>query len=153
MARSTARYQRRPDRDEEVIALLSELAAPGAGAGHGGNSGSAGEAEDEGSKAKSASKKGENDDQGDGAGAGEEGDSGRDTGELTSWPKGRAVSDPDRMSKPLLLVEFDGRSAAVLLNRRPTTAGLIHIGFEDGGGDQEVEAGACKINLLAEAEK
>lgn len=63
------------------------------------------------------------------------------------------MSDPDRMSKPLLLVEFDGRSAAVLLNRRPTTAGLIHIRFEDGGGDQEVDAGACKINLLTEAEK
>lgn len=125
----------------------------GAGDGQGGNGGGAGEAEGEGSKAKPAGKKGENDDQGDAAGAGEEGDSGRDTGELTSWPKGRAVSDPDRMSKPLLLVEFDGRSAAVLLNRRPTTAGLIHIRFEDGGGDQEVEAGACKINLLTEAEK
>lgn len=125
----------------------------GAGEGQGGNGGGAGEAEGEGSKTKPSSKKGGENDQGEGAGAGEEGDGGRDTGELTSWPKGRAVSDPDRMSKPLLLVEFDGRSAAVLLNRRPTTAGLIHIRFEDGGGDQEVDAGACKINLLTEAEK
>lgn len=121
--------------------------------GHDQIPGGAGEAEGEGSKTKPASKKGGENDQGEGAGAGEEGDGGRDTGELTSWPKGRAVSDPGRMSKPLLLVEFDGRSAAVLLNRRPTTAGLIHIRFEDGGGDQEVDAGACKINRLAEAEK
>ena len=123
----------------------------GAGEGQGGNGGGAGEAEGEGSTTKPASKKGGEDEQGEDAG--EEGDGGRDTGELTSWPKGRAVSDPGRMSKPLLLVEFDGRSAAVLLNRRPTTAGLIHIRFEDGGGDQEVDAGACKINLLTEADK
>lgn len=57
------------------------------------------------------------------------------------------------MKKPLLLVEYDGRPAAVLLNRRPSTAGLIRIRFEDGGGDAEVEAGLCKINLLTEAEK
>jgi len=121
--------------------------------GHDQIPGGAGEAEGEGNKTKQAGKKGGDNDQGGGAGAGEEGDGGRDTGELTSWPKGRAVSDPDRMSKPLLLVEFDGRSAAVLLNRRPTTAGLIHIRFEDGGGDQEVDAGACKINLLTDSEK
>jgi ParB family chromosome partitioning protein len=80
-------------------------------------------------------------------------DVGRDTGELTSWPKGRAVSDPDRMGKPLLLVSFEGRAAAVLLNRRPTTVGLIHIRFEDGGGDQEVAASSCTINLLTDSEK
>jgi ParB family chromosome partitioning protein len=131
----------------------------GAGEGRGegekgsgtGNNGT-GEGTGEGDKAKPGKKKIE-----DGAGSGSdddgEGEAGRDTGELTSWPKGRAVSDPDRMSKPLMLVEFDGRSAAVLLNRRPSIAGLIHIRFEDGGGDQEVDAGACKINLLTEADK
>jgi ParB family chromosome partitioning protein len=76
-----------------------------------------------------------------------------DHGELTSWPKGRAVSDPERMNKPLLLVEIDGRAAAVLLNRRPSAAGLIRVRYEDGGGDAEVEAGLCKINLLVESEK
>jgi ParB family chromosome partitioning protein len=111
----------------------------GAGKGQDGSApAGSGEAEGEGSKTKPAGKKGNENNQGDGAGAGEEGNGGR---------------DPDRMSKPLLLVEFDGRSAAVLLNRRPTTAGLIHIRFEDGGGDQEVDAGVCKINLLTEAEK
>nr|CAC79158.1 KorB protein [uncultured bacterium] len=82
-----------------------------------------------------------------------EGDDNIDTGELTSWPRGKAVSDPDSMKKPLLIVEHDGRAAAVLLNRRPSTAGLIRIRYEDGGGDAEVDAGSLKINLLTEAEK
>ncbi|HCF9833300.1 TPA: ParB/RepB/Spo0J family partition protein [Pseudomonas aeruginosa] len=86
-------------------------------------------------------------------GDGEDGGENIDLGELTSWPRGKAVSDPDLMKKPLLLVEYEGRAAAVLLNRKPTTAGLIRIRFEDGGGDAEVDAGACKINLLTEAEK
>jgi ParB family transcriptional regulator, chromosome partitioning protein len=76
-----------------------------------------------------------------------------DRGELSSWPRGKAVSDPDIMKKPLLIVEFEGRSAAVLLNRRPTTQGLIRIRYEDGSGDAEVDAGLCKINLLTEEEK
>ncbi|MDO8294413.1 MAG: ParB/RepB/Spo0J family partition protein [Gallionella sp.] len=124
----------------------------GEGSSEGGNTGNEGE----GGKSKPAGKKPEGGESDEKPGAGDddgEGEAGRDTGELTSWPKGRAVSDPDRMSKPLMLVEFDGRSAAVLLNRRPSTPGLIHIRFEDGGGDQEVDAGACKINLLTEADK
>jgi ParB family chromosome partitioning protein len=78
---------------------------------------------------------------------------GNDHGELTSWPKGRAISDPQRMNKPLLLVEYDGRSAAVILNKRPSTPGLLHIRYEDGGGDAEVDAGQCKINLLTDTDK
>lgn len=74
-------------------------------------------------------------------------------GDLTSWPRGKAVSDPDVIKKPLLLVEYQGRAAAVLLNRRPTTPGLIRIRYEDGGGDDEVDACRCKINLLTESEK
>ena len=47
------------------------------------------------------------------------GEAGRDTAELTRWPKERTLSELDRMSKPLLLlVEFDGRSAVVLLSHR-----------------------------------
>ncbi|MDP4573463.1 ParB/RepB/Spo0J family partition protein [Pseudomonas sp. LPH60] len=76
-----------------------------------------------------------------------------DQGELTSWPRGKAISDPDSMKKPLLLVVHEGRAAAVLLNRRPSTAGLIRIRYEDGGGDAEVDAGSLTINLLTEAEK
>lgn len=76
-----------------------------------------------------------------------------DLGELTSWPRGKAVSDPGAMKKPLLLVEYEGRAAAVLLNRRPSTSGMIRIRYEDGGGDDEVDAGRCKINLLTESDK
>lgn len=83
----------------------------------------------------------------------EEGQDNIDRGELTSWPRGKAVSDPDSMKKPLLIVEHEGRAAAVLLNRRPSTSGLIRIRYEDGGGDAEVDAGTLKINLLTEAEK
>lgn len=119
--------------------------AAGEGQGNGGGTGEEG-------KAKSPKNKTEGEGKGGSEGEGE-GEGGRDTGELTSWPKGRAISDPDRMNKPLMLVEFDGRSAAVLLNRRPSTAGLIHIRFEDGGGDQEVAACDCMINLLTESEK
>lgn len=121
----------------------------GEGQSQGANDGGQGEGAGQSGKAKPADDKGQDG----GQGEGEEGETGRDTGELTSWPKGRAVSDPDRMSKPLLLVEYEGRAAAVLLNRRPTTSGLIHIRFEDGGGDQEVPACDCMINLLTESEK
>ena len=57
-------------------------------------------------------------------------------------------SDPNAISRPLLIVEFDGRAAAVLLNRRPSTAGLVWIKYEDGGGEEEIDAGQCKINRL-----
>lgn len=76
--------------------------------------------------------------------AGWPGDEDRDLGELTSWPRGKAVSDPDLMKKPLLIVEVDGRPAAVLLNRKPTAAGLLRIRYEDGGADAEVAAADCR---------
>jgi ParB family chromosome partitioning protein len=82
-----------------------------------------------------------------------EGDPGMDQGEPASWPRDRAVSGPDRISRPLMLVEFKGRAAAVLLNRRPSSPGLIHIRFEDGQGDMEVSVSACRIKLLTEARK
>lgn len=126
---------------------------PGAGndpapAANAGADGAKGNAPDDATK--KGEKKGAGKAKGDGDGAGGDGD-GQDLGELTSWPRGKAVSDPDLMKKPLLLVEYDGRSAAVLLNRKPSAAGLLRIRYEDGGGDAEVDAGLCKINLLTEA--
>ncbi len=78
---------------------------------------------------------------------------GKDHGELTSWPKGRAISDPQRINKPLLLIEYEGRSAAVILNRRPSSPSLLHIRYEDGSGDAEVDASQCKINVLTDTDK
>lgn len=62
-------------------------------------------------------------------------------------------ADPNKIKKPLLLVDYQGRAAMLLLYRRPTSSGLIHIRYEDGSGDDEVEAGSLKINLLTEASK
>lgn len=73
-----------------------------------------------------------------------------DSGELTSWPKGKAIADPDRIKKPLLLIEYDGRAAAVLLNRRPSAEGRLFIRFEDGGGDLDVDGGECKFNRITD---
>ncbi len=73
-----------------------------------------------------------------------------DTGELTSWPKGKAIADPDRLKKPLLLVDYEGRTAAILLNRKPKTPGVVYIRYEDGGGDELVSVEKLKITQLSD---
>jgi len=80
-------------------------------------------------------------------------DAERDNGELTSWPRGKAVSDPNLMSKPLLMVTYQGRSAAVLLNRRPSDFGRLHLRFDDGAADIEVDAAGVAIISLTEQTK
>ncbi|WP_108610842.1 ParB/RepB/Spo0J family partition protein [Aminobacter sp. MSH1] len=69
----------------------------------------------------------------------------------TSWPRGKAVADPALMKRPLLMVKIDGRSAAVLLNRRPTTVGLVHVCYENGE-KAEVAASDCIIDTLTDEE-
>ncbi len=59
-------------------------------------------------------------------------------------------NDPDTLKMPLLGVEFEGRGAVVLLNRKPSNSGMIGIKFEDGG-EAEVEANLCQIQYLKEA--
>jgi len=83
-----------------------------------------------------------------GDGAGDGGGGGESTG--TSWPRGKVASDPDLMKRPLLLVRHNGRLAVVLLNRRPSALGLIKIRYEDGGGDAEVAATECVLDMLRE---
>lgn len=73
---------------------------------------------------------------------------GADTGALASGAKEDLESDPLRLSKPILLVEINGRIAAVLLTRRPSRPGLLPVRFEDGGGELEVEAACCTVNQL-----
>lgn len=60
------------------------------------------------------------------------------------------MPDPTKIAKPLLIVEFDGRAAAVLLNNRPSSPGLLYVKYEDNGEVHEVDAGRCKINSLLE---
>ncbi len=57
---------------------------------------------------------------------------------------------PAKIKKPLLIVDYDERQASVLLNRKPTTEGLLHIKFEDDGQEIEVAAADCRINMLIE---
>jgi len=60
-------------------------------------------------------------------------------------------NDPDAIKKAVLLVEHDGRSAMVLLNRKPSTHGLLHVKYEDTGEEIEADATRCKIQCLIEA--
>jgi ParB family transcriptional regulator, chromosome partitioning protein len=56
----------------------------------------------------------------------------------------------DALESPILVVEFEGRKASVLLNRKPSQDGMIGISFVEGG-DVEVEAKLCQILHLTEA--
>lgn len=55
------------------------------------------------------------------------------------------VAASDEITDPVLLVKYDGTVAAVLLERRPTRDGLIHIRTESDGAEVEVEARVCTI--------
>ncbi|WP_440569512.1 ParB/RepB/Spo0J family partition protein [Stenotrophomonas sp. STK17_22] len=66
-------------------------------------------------------------------------------------PKPSPTPDPTRLKKPVMLVEFDGRAAMVLLWNRPSNPGLLRLKFDDNAEELEVDAGRCKINCLIEA--
>jgi len=59
--------------------------------------------------------------------------------------------NPDAIRKAVLLVEYDGRPAMVLLNRKPSMLGLLHVKYEDTGEEIEADAARCKIQCLIEA--
>ncbi|MDR1709113.1 MAG: ParB/RepB/Spo0J family partition protein [Candidatus Accumulibacter sp.] len=54
-----------------------------------------------------------------------------------------------KLKNPVLMVKYNKRNAMVLLHRRPSETGLIHIRFEEGD-EEEVSARACLIDLLTE---
>jgi ParB family chromosome partitioning protein len=56
----------------------------------------------------------------------------------------------EEMKHPLMLVQHKGRPAAVLMNRKPSSHGLIHIQYEDGEEAEEVSASECILNGLIE---
>lgn len=58
--------------------------------------------------------------------------------------------DPDHIKKPLLLGEIDGEPVKLLLTRRPSTPGLVHISHEDTGIEEEVALDRIKLTLLSD---
>lgn len=70
------------------------------------------------------------------------------TGDASSW------ADKDSsalLKKPLLIVEFNGRAAAAMLNKKPSSPGLIYIKYEDDGSEEEVYASQLSINMLTDS--
>ena len=77
---------------------------------------------------------------------------GEDENDLTNPAKKKEIiSDPNKIKKPLIIVDFDDRACSIQLNKKPSSPGLIWIKYEDGSGEDEIDAGRCKINLLTEA--
>jgi ParB family chromosome partitioning protein len=59
--------------------------------------------------------------------------------------------DPDKLKKPLLLAKHKGREVMVMLNKRPSTPGMVFIKYEDGSGESEVVIGDVKLTMLTES--
>jgi ParB family transcriptional regulator, chromosome partitioning protein len=66
-------------------------------------------------------------------------------------PRDPVIVDPTVIKKPLLLATYKKRDVMVMLNKKPTTAGLAFIKFEDGSGEEEVEMGLLKNLTLTDA--
>jgi ParB family chromosome partitioning protein len=62
------------------------------------------------------------------------------------------TSDPDKIKKPLLLGSHKGRDVMIVLTKRPTSAGLITVRFEDGTGEEEVEIGQVTMTMLSDSQ-
>ena len=60
------------------------------------------------------------------------------------------AADAKFLERPLLLMKYQNRLASLLMNRRPTKSGFVHIRYEDGGGEEEVPALDCTMNELIE---
>lgn len=55
--------------------------------------------------------------------------------------------NPDRLKKAIVQVEHDGRSARIILSRRPPAEGFAWLKYEDDG--QEFEADLAQVKLVA----
>lgn len=73
-----------------------------------------------------------------------------DDGEYPSEVPPPSVGVPAGIAHPRLAVRYDGRSAIVLLERRPSADGQLVIAYEDGT-ESEVEARQCSIERLTDA--
>lgn len=62
-----------------------------------------------------------------------------------------AVSDPTKIKKPLLLGSVGKRAVMVLLYKRPSSASMVFVKYEDGSGEEEVQFSNVKGLTLTEA--
>lgn len=62
-------------------------------------------------------------------------------------PKDKKDPDPEKLSKAIVLVAHDGRSARLLLKRRPSDYGSAWFKYEDDG--EEFEAALADVTLTA----
>lgn len=60
-------------------------------------------------------------------------------------------NDPNKLKKPLLLGTYNGREVMIVLNKRPTTAGLVFVKYEDGSGEDEVAIGEVTMTMLTDS--
>jgi ParB family chromosome partitioning protein len=64
----------------------------------------------------------------------------------------KETEDADRIRKPLLLVRHGKNTASIILDRKPTAAGLIFIRYDSGEIDVlEVPASSIKLDRLIDA--
>ena len=56
-------------------------------------------------------------------------------------------ADPDRLKKAIVQVKYKGRTARLILHRRPSTEGYAWLKYEEG--DQEFEAALTQVQLVA----
>lgn len=59
-------------------------------------------------------------------------------------------ADPNHIKKPLLLGHIDGEPVKLLLTRRPTTEGLVHVSWEHTGIEEEVALDRITLTLLSD---
>lgn len=67
--------------------------------------------------------------------------------EQEKQPKDKKDPDPEKLSKAIVLVAHDGRSARLLLKRRPSDYGSAWFKYEDDG--EEFEAALADVTLTA----
>lgn len=60
------------------------------------------------------------------------------------------MPDPNHIKKPLLLGQIDGESVKILLTRRPTSPGLVHVSWESTGIEEEVSLDRITLTLLSD---
>lgn len=66
-------------------------------------------------------------------------------------PAGPKPTDPSKIKKPLLLGKYNGDDVRLLLDRRPSSPGLVVIRYEEGiKAEEEVDLGAVTLTLLAD---